>query len=512
MSDSMPPRSGESNAGLACVEGVVERIVYESPENGFFVARLQEAGKLGLTTFVGNLMAVSPGETIRLWGQWVDDKRFGRQLRVAKFETLLPATIQGIEKYLGSGLVTGIGPAFAKRLVDAFGVETLRIIDEDPTKLRTVPGIGPKRADQIRAAWSSQKTIQAIMLFLQAHGISVAQAVKIYKRYGDAAVAILRDNPYRLAEDIVGIAFKTADKIAMSLGIAHDSPKRAQAGLYYTLEKASTEGHVFVPRADLLKAASDLLEIVEDRLDAPLEGLANRNLITIEEDRVYTEALHQAETGAARLLKRLVSAAPEAMSIQVDKAIVWVEQEKRIELSPEQRDAIRTGVQAKVMVITGGPGTGKTTVLNSMLAIFQKKGLKTLLAAPTGRAAKRMETATGHEAKTIHRLLEFSPKQGGFVRNESDPLNADLVVVDESSMVDIHLMQHLLRALKPQTRLFLVGDVDQLPSVGPGNVLMDVISSGVVPVVWLKTVFRQAALSGIVANAHRINSGQQPEF
>jgi exodeoxyribonuclease V alpha subunit len=396
--------------------------------------------------------------------------------------------------------------------VDAFGVETLRIIDEDPNKLRTVPGIGQKRVEQIRAAWSSQKAIQAIMLFLQAHGISVAQAVKIYKRYGDAAVAILRDNPYRLAEDIVGIAFKTADKIAMSLGIARDSPKRAQAGLFYTLERAATEGHVFAPRTELIKAASELLEITEERLEAPLQTLAQRGLITIDEDRVYTEALYLAETGTAHYLKRLISTAPEAVSIQVDKAIAWVEREKHIELSPEQREAIRIGAQAKVMVITGGPGTGKTTVLNSVLAIFEKKNLKVMLAAPTGRAAKRMEAATGHEAKTIHRLLEFSPKQGGFVRNEEDPLNVDLVVIDESSMVDIHLMQHLLKALKPQTRLFLVGDVDQLPSVGPGNVLLDTIASGVVPVVWLKTVFRQAALSGIIANAHRINAGQAPEF
>lgn len=514
MSSDQPPQTPElpPDKGLSRIEGVIERIVYESPENGFFVARLKEEGKPDLTTFVGNLMAVSPGETIRLWGQWVEDKKFGRQLRVARFETLLPATVRGIEKYLGSGLVTGIGPAFAKRLVDAFGVETLRVIDEDPAKLRTVPGIGRKRAEQIRAAWSSQKAIQAIMLFLQAHGISVAQAVKIYKRYGDAAVAILRDNPYRLAEDIVGIAFRTADKIAMSLGIARDSPKRAQAGLFYTLERAATEGHVFLPQPELIKSAAELLEIAGERLDDPLRFLAQRDMVTIEAERVYTRALYLAETGAAHILKRLISTPPAPVSIQVDKAVEWVERVKKIQLSPEQREAIHIGAQAKVMVITGGPGTGKTTVLNSVLAIFEKKKLKILLAAPTGRAAKRMEAATSHEAKTIHRLLEFSPKQGGFVRNEEDPLNADLVVIDESSMVDIHLMQHLLRALKPQTRLFLVGDVDQLPSVGPGNVLLDIIASGTVPVVWLKTVFRQAALSGIVANAHRINAGQPPEF
>ncbi len=497
---------------LVCAEGTVERIVFESQDSGFIVARLQEPGKPYFTTFVGNGLAISPGETIRLWGRCVDDKRFGRQIRVEKYQTIMPATAAAIEKYLGSGLIDGIGPVFAKRLVDAFGVETLRIIDEDPKRLRTVDGIGRKRADQIRTAWEAQKAIQSIMLFLQGHGIGAAQAVKIYKRYGDSAVAVLRDNPYRLADDIAGIAFKSADAIASRLGIEKDSPKRAVAGVLHVLGESVMEGHAFASDKALLRTAMELLGVSERIVEDAMTVLEREQRVIREDDRIYTPDLHAAETGCAHLIKRLLKIPHEPVPIVIERAIAWVQKEFKIELSEEQRQAIQTAVNAKMMVITGGPGTGKTTLLNSLLAILAKKGLSLILAAPTGRAAKRMSDATGREAKTIHRLLEWSPKAGGFLRNEGNPLTADLVVIDGTSMVDIRLMFSLLNALSPQTRLFLVGDVDQLPSVGPGNVLMDVILSRRVPVVWLKTVFRQAAESGIISNAHRINSGQLPVY
>ena len=497
---------------LACVEGEVERIVYESDDTGFFVGRLREEGKRDLTTFVGNLMAVSPGETIRLWGRWVDDKKWGRQIRIERYETVVPTTAFGIEKYLGSGLINGIGPAFAKRLVEAFGVDTLRVIDEQPERLLKVPGIGRKRAAQIREAWSAQRAVQSIMLFLQSHGISGALATKIYKRYGDAAAAVLRENPYRLANEITGIGFRSADKIAGNLGIPKNAPERIEAGLMYVLDQAVGEGHVFMREEDLASTAVDLLGVEKEAVGSSIVKLVRAKSIIRETDALYIPLMYHAETGCDRLLKRLIRTPKGSLSIQADKAIAWVERTHAITLGEEQRQAIRIAADAKVMVITGGPGTGKTTLVKGLLAIFEKKGLHVLLAAPTGRAAKRMETAADHEAKTIHRLLEFSPSEGSFTRNENNPLKTDLLMIDETSMVDLPLMHALLKAVPPHARLFLVGDVDQLPSVGPGSVLMDLIASNVAPVIWLKTVFRQAARSGIVANAHRINHGVQPEF
>jgi len=494
------------------VEGEVERIVFEGRDSGFLVGRLQRKQPPGLVTFVGVGLAVSPGETVRLWGRWVDDAKFGRQLRVERYETILPATADAIEIYLGSGLIDGIGPVYAKRLVKAFGVETLRVIDEEPERLRKVEGIGKKRAAQIREAWQAQKAIQSIMLFLQGHGIAASQAVRIYKHYGDKAVAVLRDNPYRLAQDIPGISFKIADEIAAQMGIEPVSLKRAAAGLLHTLRRATGEGHTFLPADALVGDAAELLGVDSDIVATVLESMCESGQAVREGAEYFLTALHQAETGCDRLIKRLLASPKEAFPVDVEKAIVWVEKTRKIALSEEQREAVRTAVTAKAMVITGGPGTGKTTLLNGLLAIFVRKGMQVLLAAPTGRAAKRMSAATGREAKTIHRLLEWSPKAGGFTRHEGNPLDTDLVVIDESSMMDIGLMHSLLKALPPQARLFLVGDVDQLPSVGPGNVLMDVIASQAVPVVWLKTVFRQAAESGIITNAHRINSGEMPRY
>lgn len=496
----------------AVVEGAVERIVYENRDTGFVVARLAEPGKPGLVTFVGTGLAISPGETVRLWGRWIDDKKFGRQIRVERYQTLRPATAEAVERYLGSGLIEGIGPAFAKRLVEAFGADTLRVIEEEPERLRSIEGIGAKRARQIREAWASRRAIQSIMLFLQGHGIPVSQATRIYKTYGENAVAVLRDDPYRLAEDVAGISFKSADAIAGQLGVDKGSPKRAAAGLLHILREAAQDGHVFVQQADLIEEAARLLGIAAARLHGPLQTLVSAGRVVIERDAVFLPWLYAAETGCDRALKRILAVPAPDVSIHVDNAIRWIEHTFSIGLSPEQREAIALAVRSKVLIITGGPGTGKTTLLNGLLAVFARKGLHIHLAAPTGRAAKRMAAATKREAKTIHRLLEWSPKHGGFTRHDGNPLVADLVVIDETSMVDVALMHSLLRALPPQARLILVGDVDQLPSVGPGNVLMDIIASQAVPVAWLRTVFRQAAESGIISNAHRINAGEFPVF
>lgn len=497
---------------LVTVEGVVERIVYENVESGFLVGRLRIDPVTDPVTFVGNLVALSPGETVRIQGRWVEDKRFGRQLRTQTLETLIPTSVKGIEKYLGSGLIRGIGPAFATRLVQAFGLETFRVIEEYPERLRRVPGIGEKRAKEIRAAWASQRAIQSIMVFLQGHGITASQAVKIYKQYGDAALTVLRQNPYRLAEDITGIGFRSADKIAEKIGISKNAPERIQAGLLFSLQESVLEGHAFLPEEELRADAAALLEVAPESLDPALLHLVTSKQLVREKDALFLPLLYHAECECARLIKRLAATPYDPVSIRVDDALRWVQKAHAIELSPEQQKAIACGVSAKVMVITGGPGTGKTTVINSLLAILEKKGLSFLLAAPTGRAAKRLESATQREARTVHRLLEYSPKTKGFLRDENNPLNTDLVVMDETSMIDLPLMHSVLKAIPPFARLILVGDVDQLPSVGPGNILFDIIASNVIPVVRLTTVFRQAAQSGIIANAHRVNEGRFPAF
>lgn len=514
MSDSSTPSPQnllpESNRASA--EGIVERIVFENPESGFVVARMRVEGQHDLLTFVGAAMAISPGETIQISGEWVDDRKFGKQIKVIEYKTVLPNSIVGIEKYLGSGLIHGIGPKYAERLIKAFGIETLKVIDEEPEKLRTVEGIGPKRAAQIREAWSDQREIQSIMIFLQGHGVGTNQAVRIYKKYGDGAVAVLRDNPYKLIEDITGIGFAGADKIARDLGLALESPTRLAAGLTFTLQQMVSEGHVFSAKGALLEKASSLLGVKDELVARELAEMIHNDALVAEENDIFLHDLHERETGCAVHLRRLLNGEKEDVTDKPDIAIKWVEKKHSITLSEEQRDALKMSVDNPVTVITGGPGTGKTTLINSIISVFQQKNFTLLQAAPTGRAAKRMETTTGHEAKTIHRLLEYNPKLHDFTRNELNPLDADVIVIDEMSMVDIGLMHSVLRAVPDDARLLLVGDVDQLPSVGPGNVLIDIIASNAVPTVRLKTIFRQAAESGIITNAHRINTGESPKW
>ncbi len=499
------------------LQGTVERITYVNEDSQYVVARLEIPGRRDLATIVGNLPSLTPGETLRLHGTWTHHKRYGDQFQVERYETVAPATLIGIQRYLGSGLIRGIGPVFAKRLVDAFGLDTLRVIEEEPERLRTVEGIGPLRLRRITDAWAEQKEIREVMLFLQGHGVSSAYAVKIFKVYGQAAIATVRDNPYRLARDIYGIGFKTADRIAQNLGVPKDSPLRAQAGVVHVLHALADEGHVYVPEEELLHEAETTLEIPRDLLPGAIAELARDAGIVAEElpgggRGIYLKALHVAEAQVAQGLTDLLRAPRISVPIDVEKALAWVEGVTRLHLASQQREAIRMVLCHKALVITGGPGTGKTTILRCIIRILEKKGLRIHLASPTGRAAKRMAEATGREAATIHRLLEWGPAQAGFQRNAQRPLETDLVIVDEASMIDIVLMNSLLRALPLVATLVLVGDADQLPSVGPGTVLKDILDSGRLPSVRLTEVFRQAEQSRIIRNAHRVNRGEVPDL
>jgi exodeoxyribonuclease V alpha subunit len=499
------------------LQGTVERITYVNEETQYVVARLDVPGSRDLATIVGNLPSLTPGETLRLQGTWSRHKKYGDQFHVDQYETVAPATLTGVQRYLGSGLIKGIGPVFARRLVDAFGLDTLRVIEEEPERLRTVQGIGPLRLKRITSAWAEQKEIREVMLFLQGHGVSSTYAVKIFKAYGQAAIATVRANPYRLAQDIYGIGFKTADGIARNLGVPPDSPLRARAGIIHVLQALSDEGHVYGPEADLLREAETTLEIPRSLLEEAIADLAREGLVVAEElsgggRAIYLTPLHVAEEQVARRLADLLRAPRLPVRVDMEKALVWVEGVTRLQLAPQQREAIRMALTHKALVITGGPGTGKTTILRCIIQILEKKGVRIHLASPTGRAAKRMAEATGHEGLTIHRLLEWSPAQGGFQRNARRPLETDLVIVDEASMIDVVLMNGLLRAVPLMATLVLVGDADQLPSVGPGTVLRDILESGRVPSVRLTEIFRQAEQSRIVLNAHRLNRGEFPDL
>jgi len=507
-------------SGSTTVEGTLENIVFSSEDGSWSVVRLDVAGESGPITAVGNLQGVSPGETLRLTGAWENDRRFGRQFRVGSYLSIQPSTLLGIERYLGSGLIPGIGPRMAERLVKQFGLGTLDVIESHPERLAQVRGIGPKRRAEIRRAWVEQRELKDLMVFLQSHGVSTNYALKIHKRYGEGAMGQVRRDPYRLARDIHGIGFLSADKIASSLGIPSDAPARVQAGVLHALDQASGEGHVFLPRHDLIDRAAKLLTLGRELPEEAVESLAREREVHLqplprslgEGQAVYPAPMWIAETEVTERLHRLLDRPARRVDLAVDKALDWFEAREGFELAPEQRRAVSLGLTEKVLVITGGPGTGKTTLVRAVVEILLRKHVKVLLAAPTGRAAKRLSEATGAEARTIHRLLEFNPVTQSFERNAERTLAADLVVLDEVSMLDLPLAQRFLRAVPDGGRLILVGDVDQLPSVGPGRVLSDLIRSGVLPVVRLTTIFRQARRSRIVRNAHRINQGEMPHL
>jgi exodeoxyribonuclease V alpha subunit len=498
------------------LQGTVERITYVNEETQYVVARLDVPGSRDLATIVGNLPSLTPGETLRLQGTWTHHKKFGHQFLVERYETVVPATVTGIQRYLGSGLIKGIGPVFAARLVDAFGLDTLRVIEEEPARLREVEGIGPLRLRRITAAWAEQKEIREVMLFLQGHGVSSAYAVKIFKAYGQAAIPTVKTNPYRLARDIYGIGFKTADRIARNLGCPA-IPAPRPGGNHPRAARAGGRGHVYGPEGDLLREAEAALEIPPDLLAKAIADLSRDGEVVVEDlpeggRAIFLKPLHAAEVQVARRLSDLLRAPRVPVQIDAEKALTWVEGVTRLRLATQQREAIRMALCQKALVVTGGPGTGKTTILRCIIRILEKKGLRMHLASPTGRAAKRMAEATGRDAATIHRLLEWSPGAGGFQRNAERPLETDLVIVDEASMIDIVLMNSLLRAIPLVATLLLVGDADQLPSVGPGSVLKDILDSGRVPAVRLTEIFRQAEQSRIVGNAHRINRGEFPDL
>jgi len=503
----------EAPDGPATLEGVLERVTWSDEESAWSVVRLHVQGRADPVTAVGNLLGVQPGESLRLTGRWVHDRKYGEQFKVESYLTVRPSTLIGVQRYLGSGLVPGIGPVMAERLVRAFGIETLEIIDSAPDRLAEVEGIGPVRSARIREAWAEQRGIRDVMVFLQSHGVSTGYAVKIYRQYQGRAIGIVREDPYRLASEVFGIGFKSADRIAESLGIPKDSPRRAQAGVLHVLGALAEEGHVYCPGPELVRRTAELLEIAEEPVSTALDAEARDGRIVIEpgeEPAVYLRALHGAEAGSAALLGAILRAPVRPLEIDIERALAWFEERSGLVLADEQRRAVRQAISSRILVVTGGPGTGKTTLVQAVIRILERKGRRILLAAPTGRAAKRMQETTGRAARTIHRMLEFNPRTGEFQRNPAAPLEADLVIVDEASMLDIVLAHHLLRALPPPCQLMMVGDVDQLPSVGPGAVLADLIRSGAVGVVRLTEIFRQAAESRIVVNAHRINRGEMP--
>ncbi|MGW4239211.1 SF1B family DNA helicase RecD2 [Streptomyces sp. NPDC004749] len=509
----------------AVLEAVLERITYANEENGYTVARVDTGRGGDLLTVVGSLLGAQPGESLRMEGRWGSHPQYGKQFMCENYTTVLPATIQGIRRYLGSGLIKGIGPVFADRITGHFGLDTLDIIEKEPGRLVEVPGLGPKRTKRIAAAWEEQKAIKEVMLFLQGVGVSTSIAVRIYKKYGDASISVVRNEPYRLAADVWGIGFLTADRIAQAVGIPHDSPERVKAGLQYALSQSTDQGHCYLPEERLIADAVKLLAVDTGLVIECLAELAGEEEGVVREKvpdpeggdpvtAVYLVPFHRAEVSLSGQLLRLLRTGEDRMpafrDVAWDRALTWLAGRTGAELAPEQEQAVRLALSEKVAVLTGGPGCGKSFTVRSIVELARAKKAKVVLAAPTGRAAKRLAELTGAEASTVHRLLELKP--GGDAAYDRDrPLDADLVVVDEASMLDLLLANKLVKAVAPGAHLLLVGDVDQLPSVGAGEVLRDLLAEGgPVPRVRLTRIFRQAQQSGVVTNAHRINSGQHP--
>ena len=503
-------------AATEALAGFVERVTFHNPENGFCVLRVKARGQRDLVTVVGHAAMIAAGEFVQMSGAWVNDRTHGQQFRASFLKASPPTTLEGIERYLGSGMIRGIGPVYAKRLVKGFGETVFDLIEQQPERLREVTGIGVRRAERIIAGWVEQKVIREIMLFLHANGVGTSRAVRIYKTYGNDAVRVISENPYRLAKDIRGIGFRTADQIAAKVGIEKTAMIRVRAGISYALAEAMSEGHCGLPMEELTALTGKLLEVSEDLIATALtlELEAGDVVADVLEGRqcLFLTGLYRAEQTIADRLRALMSAAAPWPHIDAAKAIPWVERRTGLLLADSQRGAVQCALASKVLVITGGPGVGKTTLVNSILKIVIAKQVRVALCAPTGRAAKRLSESTGLEAKTIHRLLETNPRTGEFRRTEEHPLECDLLVIDEASMVDVPLMRSLLRAVPDKAGLLIVGDVDQLPSVGPGQVLADIIACDWIPVVRLTEVFRQAAGSRVITNAHRINHGQMPEL
>jgi exodeoxyribonuclease V alpha subunit len=503
------------------LSGVIERVTFHNPDTGFAVLRVQVQGRRGIVTVVGTLVSAVAGEYVEAAGTWTQDRDHGLQFRADELRTTPPYTVAGIARYLGSGLIKGIGPHFARKIVEVFGERTLAVIDESPAFLNEVKGIGPRRIQRIRESWREQKAVRAIMVFLQSHGVGTARAVRIYKTYGERALELVREDPYRLTADVWGFGFASADQLAERLGIDRASPLRARAALRYVLQQLShDEGHCGFPEAGVVARTVELTGIGPDVVAEAVEHQRADGALVREpweggggdeEPWLYLKPLFLAELGVARALAALRQGTHPLPALDGEAALAWVERRMGLTLAPAQRDAIRQATTSKVLVITGGPGVGKTTLVRGILEIFAAKELRCALCAPTGRAAKRLGETTGREARTIHRLLEFDPALGGFKRDRTHHLDLDLLIVDETSMVDVVLMNQLLRAVPPWACVVLVGDMDQLPSVGPGAVLADVIASGVVPVVRLTEIFRQAGQSWIVRAAHRVNHGEEPE-
>lgn len=491
------------------LSGVVERITYTNQDNGFSVIKLKSRGFADLITAVGNLASINVGATIRLKGEWKYDSKFGRQFSVIDYRETVPATIAGIEKYLGSGLIKGIGPKFARRIVATFKEDTLRVIEEEADYLINVEGIGQKRVDMIKKAWQEQKEIKNVMLFLQSNGVSTAYGVKIYKTYGNESIEIVKANPYRLADDIWGIGFKTADKIATQLGFEKNSFERCSSGILYILNELSNKGHCFATREQLLETTEKILELESNLIDSTINKMVEEKAIFNEENAYYLPAFYYSEIGVAKRIKEILGVKSIYNNENTEHIIMDIGNQSQIQYDEVQIAAIKTALRSKFMVVTGGPGTGKTTTTLAIIKLFQKLNARVLLGAPTGRAAKRMTETTGMEAKTIHRLLEYKPSEG-YKKNSENPLECDVLIIDETSMVDVILMYNLLKGVSDDTIVILVGDVDQLPSVGAGNVLKDIITSGIINVVKLTRIFRQAMGSAIITNAHKINKGEMP--